>query len=329
MNEPLISIIIPVYNVEKYIRKCLDSVLNQTYKNIEIIIINDGSTDNTYSICIEYEKSDSRIKLFTQENSGQGAARNLGLQHAQGTYIGFVDGDDYIDPDMYETMIKQAENLSAELVICGLYYNNNITIKKSKTPSSIQVWDNYQAMLSYLSDSVIFTGPVNKLYRKSLFIEIKFPIIRCREDAYIMHHIISQCKKVVHIAESKYTVNLRPESTEGKPFNMDRLVILDVAEDVKLLISKRYPTLLEYAEGQIIQERIGIINDILLSNLYKEYREICDNQRRLLTKLSIDNYKLRPGIDRDLYQILNMYYLYRMRLSLKGRIRKLKRYIIG
>ena len=307
MNEPLISIIIPVYNVEKYIRKCLDSVLNQTYKNIEIIIINDGSTDNTYSICIEYKKSDSRIKLFTQENSGQGVARNLGLQHAQGTYIGFVDGDDYIDPDMYEIMINQAEKLSAELVICGLYYNNNITIKKSKMPSSIQVWDNHQAMLSYLSDSVIFTGPVNKLYRKSLFTEIEFPIIRCREDAYIMHHIISQCKKVVHIAQSKYTVNLRPESTEGRPFNTDRLVILDVAEDIKLLISERYPTLLEYAEGQIIQ-----------------YREICDNQRRLLTELSIHNYKLRSGIDRDLYQILNMYYLYRMRLSLKGRIRKLK-----
>jgi glycosyltransferase involved in cell wall biosynthesis len=115
----MISVIIPIYNVEKYLRQCLDSVVNQTYKNIEIILVDDGSTDGSYSIAKEYADKDARIKLFKQENSGQGAARNFGIKEAKGEYITFVDSDDYIDVNMLSTMISyMADN---DIVCCKEY----------------------------------------------------------------------------------------------------------------------------------------------------------------------------------------------------------------
>ena len=119
MNET-ISIIIPVYNVEKYLNKCLNSVIEQTYKNIEVILIDDGSTDNSGKICDEYAKNDIRIKIIHQQNGGVSTARNNGLEHATGKYITFVDSDDYIEKEMIETMAKKIMKKNADIVICGV-----------------------------------------------------------------------------------------------------------------------------------------------------------------------------------------------------------------
>ena len=118
-NEPLISIIVPVYNVEKYLSKCIDSIINQTYKNIEIILIDDGSTDSSGAICDKYALVDSRIHVLHIENSGVSNARNVGLNHATGDYIGFVDSDDYIEPNMYELLLEELIADDVDVVQCN------------------------------------------------------------------------------------------------------------------------------------------------------------------------------------------------------------------
>ena len=121
MDSTMISVIVPVYNVEPYLRKCLDSIVNQTYRDFEILIIDDGSTDGSGRICDEYAEKDSRIKVFHTENRGLSCARNLGLAEAKGEWIGFVDSDDWIEPDMYEVLIRRAEETGADVVECSHY----------------------------------------------------------------------------------------------------------------------------------------------------------------------------------------------------------------
>ena len=118
-KEPMVSVIVPIYNVEKYLKRCIDSILNQTYKNLEIILVDDGSPDKCPQICDEYAKSDKRIKVIHKQNAGVSAARNDGLAIAQGDLIGFVDSDDFIHPSMYEEMVNYLVSQDCDLVSCG------------------------------------------------------------------------------------------------------------------------------------------------------------------------------------------------------------------
>lgn len=122
----MISIIVPVYKVEPYLRQCVDSILNQTYRDLEILLIDDGSPDCCGKICDEYEKKDKRVRVFHTENRGLSIARNLGLKETQGDYIGFVDSDDWIEPDMYEVLLKCLEETGADICVCGYSYENGI-----------------------------------------------------------------------------------------------------------------------------------------------------------------------------------------------------------
>ena len=130
----LISIIVPIYNVEKYLKKCIDSIINQTYKNLEIILVDDGSPDNCGKICDEYAKKDNRIKVIHKENGGVSSARNVGVENATGEYIGFVDSDDYIEKDMYEVLINNLKKENADISIISNYevYKNKIIENKKK-----------------------------------------------------------------------------------------------------------------------------------------------------------------------------------------------------
>lgn len=133
-EEGMISVIIPVYNVEPYLRKCLDSVICQTYRNLDIIVVDDGSTDDSGQICDEYQNMDDRIRVFHKKNEGLSSARNLGLQYVKGEYIGFVDSDDFIDEDMYESMLHEMKE-DVDIVICG----RRICFPKEMHQKSIQI----------------------------------------------------------------------------------------------------------------------------------------------------------------------------------------------
>lgn len=205
----MISIIVPVYDVEPYIRQCIDSILNQTYKDIEILLIDDGSPDNCGRICDEYAKQDSRIRVFHTENRGLSAARNLGLKEAKGEYIGFVDSDDWIEPDMYEVLLRSLQEEEADISICGYWLE--YTDKKSDWQPSKAIYQNKEALKALLEWN-IKSNVWNKLYCRDVLQNVTFPDGRYFEDIYFTIHILVQSQKTVVNPVCEYHYRKRQES---------------------------------------------------------------------------------------------------------------------
>lgn len=172
-----ISIIVPVFNTELYLHRCIKSILNQTYSNLEVILIDDGSSDNSSSICDEYSILDNRIKVFHIDNSGVSKARNIGIKNSTGEWIGFVDSDDYIEPDMYETLINDAKKYSVDVAVCNYYIDADKRFcAKEYNKNKESFFLNYEDSILYLLkfDSGYTCGPTNKLYNKKIVQKLKF-----------------------------------------------------------------------------------------------------------------------------------------------------------
>lgn len=203
--NPLISIIVPVYNAEKYLRRCVESILEQTYQNIEVILINDGSPDGCGVICDEFAESDSRVRIVHKANSGVSDCRNIGMEMAKGEYFGFVDSDDYINHEMYERLYKAVSSSNAELSICGLdcVDENDAFIRKcGKLHDGVICRD--QAFELLCGRNEVYITPVNKLYKTSVFRDLGFPVGKRCEDEFIIHHVFGMCEKITIISDSLY-----------------------------------------------------------------------------------------------------------------------------
>lgn len=199
----LISVIIPVYNVEQYLRKCVDSILCQTHRNLEIILVNDGSTDHCGAICDEYASLDSRICVIHKVNGGLSSARNAGLDIASGDYYSFVDSDDWLEPDALAYLLTQAEEHSAEITVCG-------RIDEYEGKSVPSAWDEpallnkEQAILHLLTDPVMQSYAWNKLWKKSVFAGIRFPEGRNYEDVAVIHRAYERAERILCLPGAKY-----------------------------------------------------------------------------------------------------------------------------
>lgn len=197
MKQPLISIIIPVYGVEKYIAQCLESVINQTYKNLEIIVVNDGTKDKSAEIAKEYAAKDSRIKVYDFKNGGLSVARNRGLEIATGEYISYLDSDDWLDTKMYETLLETAMKNEADMVKCGIIETNGAAEEKL-TFSDVKIINNEQhkAFKNYFK-GILWTLAWNGLYKKELAKKVKFPDNVVHEDNYSSGMFLYLAKKVI------------------------------------------------------------------------------------------------------------------------------------
>lgn len=200
-KNPLISIIIPVFNVESYLRKCLDSIVNQTYRNLEILIVDDGSSDKSGIICDEYKEKDERIRVFHTENRGLSVARNTGLDYALGQYIGFVDSDDWIEPDMYEVLMNRALETGADIVECGIFLEYIDRTEEDKR-IDIQFTGN-NAILALLNGD-LSDAVWNKLWKSGLFKQIHFPKERAFEEIATTFRIFAESNLFSAISSSKY-----------------------------------------------------------------------------------------------------------------------------
>ncbi len=206
MDNPLISVIVPVYKVEKYLDRCVESIVNQTYTNLEIILVDDGSPDNCPAMCDAWAQKDKRINVVHQENSGRGAARNAGLSEATGEWIGFVDADDEITADYYEVLLLNADKLSADIVACGFKYVfpdkcilSDEFYNAEKSFSSEEIVKDY-----FDSCKSIWVSFCNKIIKKELFNGLQFSDLRYFEDWELAPFIYSKCEKTVFLPLYNY-----------------------------------------------------------------------------------------------------------------------------
>ena len=211
---PELSIIMPVYKVEKYISRCLDSILKQTFREFELIIIDDGSPDQSGLIADHYAKLDERIRIIHQENKGVSEARNVGIKNARGTYIGFVDSDDYIEPDMYSTMLQEMKLHKADLTICGYRYVNDLEGYRYVDFSKIPTLMNKTVFFKYLFNTPRTIGGAvwNKLFIKNKIVSLFDKNISVSEDWMFVSKYALNCQSIRFVGGNYYNVFLNSDS---------------------------------------------------------------------------------------------------------------------
>lgn len=215
MKKDLISIIIPVFNTEKYLKECIESVLQQSYHMIEVLLVDDGSTDNSLQVCQFYAEKDSRIKIFRKSNGGLSSARNLGIDNANGAYFAFVDSDDYIDENMIEKLYLALEKENADMAIC----NFQCVLENKEKVQLNQKYLREEVLLAEDAIKALFSEELgsyviawNKLYKKELWNDLHYPEGYIHEDEFMIHHLLCRCKKVVTISDSLYYYRQVPGS---------------------------------------------------------------------------------------------------------------------
>ena len=261
MKKDLISIIIPVYNVEKYIEKCLESVINQTYSNIEIILIDDGSQDNCGRICDEYAKKDKRIIVIHKQNEGVSAARNDGIEKAKGKFITFVDSDDFIDKMYIEKLYMQLMENNVDISIMGTkdFKDDIQTIKESKPYRNIL--NKEQAIKELLIEKHFTCVIWGKLYKKELWNNIRFnPQTKIAEDFEVIYLLFKKVNRVnVNTKDLLYFYRIRTDSTIASKYNKDFENEIQLTEKIKEDILKNFPKIYKYAIKRYIRINITCI----------------------------------------------------------------------
>lgn len=211
-----ISVIVPIYNVENYADRCINSIVNQTYKCLEIILVDDGSKDNSGVICDKWKLKDERIIVIHKKNGGLSDARNEGIKYATGDYIAFIDSDDFIDNDMFSILYKNIKKANSQISICKyiqIEENQQFEFKKSQ---EISIYSKEKAILELLSEEKITNHAWNKLYKKDLFKTIRYPKGRNFEDIGTTYKLFSKCDKIVYTPCECYAYIIRGNSITGR-----------------------------------------------------------------------------------------------------------------
>jgi glycosyltransferase involved in cell wall biosynthesis len=233
MKEISLSIIVPVFNMEKYLLQCLNSIAAQEIKNFEIIIVDDGSTDSSLDMCHNFSNINANVKVYSKKNEGQGVARNYGLARAQGKYIAYVDSDDYLMPTMACDVVKVLEETNADFANFGAsFVDTNHKIIKSVCPSNFKLLIGDEIFHNALIDNGIYTISVNKIYRRSFLLDnkIEFPALKSNEDIFFSRAVAYYAKKTVFIPSIYYIALIRKGSTSR---SMDKSIFTNSIEIIK------------------------------------------------------------------------------------------------
>ena len=275
--EELVSVIVPVYNVENHIKKCIDSIISQTYKNLEIILVDDGSTDKSGRICDEYAEINKRIKVIHKENGGLSDARNAGINIAKGTYITLVDSDDYIDKEyveiLYNTIIK--ENADIAITSHKVIYENKTTIEKATGEKT--VLDPKAVLKRILYDDGIDLSACAKLYKTELFKNIKYPKGRLFEDAATTYKLIDSCDIIAINSKSTYNYIIREDSITNEKFSMKKMDLIKSTEEMSNYIKQKYPDLEKAANRRLLYAYFST-----LTQLAKSKEKYPEQQQQIL-----------------------------------------------
>lgn len=293
MEKDLISVIVPVYNIEKYLPRCIDSILNQTYKNWEAIFINDGSTDNSLKILEEYKKRDERIKIIDKKNEGSGTARNDGMESSEGEYIAFLDSDDWYEKNFLEKLYNNLIENNSDVVICNpkMTYDDISKNKKINTYffNEIELNKTPEKILGILAMPVVW----NKLYKKDIIVKnkIKFPNYSFCEDVEFLYKIFLYANKVSKIEDNLYNYYQREDSVTKKIKEESIKQLYQVLKNIENYIKKNFNSKLEI----FYLYKIQFIYSVSLTLLVR-----IDNDEILRKKINFKNNSEIKNINKKL-----------------------------
>ena len=264
----LISVIVPIYKVEPYLHRCVDSILAQTYQDLEVVLVDDGSPDGCPKICDEYAARDKRIKVIHKDNGGLSSARNAGLDVASGGWISFIDSDDWIEPDMYEILLRNATSANAEISVGGVndevVDNDCITVTKTTYHGALkeEILSPTEAMVRYFTTS---WAAWDKIYRKELFQRIRFPVGEINEDEAIVLKLLDSSKAIVYTNQVFYHYIHRAQSITTSGFSENKLAWYRHCQDNLRWIQQCHPDLVTFAEKRLCSSIIWTLRGIALS----------------------------------------------------------------
>lgn len=262
-----ISVIIPVYNVEKYLSKCINSVINQTYLNLDIILVDDGSTDNCGIICDHFAKNDARIKVLHKENGGLSDARNAGMKIAQGTYYTFVDSDDWLESDFCETCLQKIKEYDADIVAVSLKKVNEDGYSLSSNASGLEtLYSNEEALMAMFNPKLIRWCAQAKLYRSDLFNGIEYPIGRIMEDKATTYKLFAKSKRIVFWDVYKYNYLIRQGSIMRTKFSEKDKDAYHIQKDLNVFFEQNFPNVTSASYAHTVRAAIIMLSKMMCSN---------------------------------------------------------------
>lgn len=279
-KEPLVSVIVPVYKAEKYLEKCVESIINQTYKNLEIILVDDGSPDNCPAMCDEFTKRDSRIKVFHKKNGGQASARNLAINNSNGDYICFVDSDDFIKNNYVKRMLDAIINSNSDLCCSGFTFTNEDNTKTYDSCPNVKndtIIKKDIVTYYYTKYYASFLQVTNKLYKFSLFKNIRFAEGYIYEDLEINLHLIHQCKKMIIINDALYVAIEHDGSTTNSAYSNRKV-------DCQIFVLNSH---IKFLKENHLQKYIKFELTKRLNALCWTYRNIEDSEPKIYLKQEI------------------------------------------
>lgn len=263
-SKTKVSVIIPVYNTAKYLPKCLDSVINQTYQNLEIITVNDGSTDNSKAILENYTQKDPRLKIITQKNQGLSAARNAGLKIASGNFVTFVDSDDFIKSKMIEKMLGALEKSDADVAVCSFKeIFPNKTIKNFNNHRySQKVFSTESALKAMLKEEGFMVSATMKLFPRLFFDHIKFPVGELHEDVGTTYKLVQKAQKIVFLPDEFYLYTHHQNSIINQTFDDRKFDLIELTDKMCDDLNQCFPNLKNTTNERRMRARFSILRQI-------------------------------------------------------------------
>ncbi len=293
-ENPLISVVIPVYNVKKYLNKCVDSVISQTYSNIEIILVDDGSNDGCAEICDNYKMLDNRIIVIHKENGGLSDARNVGIDICKGKYITFIDSDDYVECNYIEYLYIIISENNADLSICEYKYisENNKVLNKFNNDECIKILKKKEALMELCNEVFFSNSAWAKLYLTEHFKDIRYPVGRLFEDIPTTYKLFAKCNTIVFGGKPLYNYLYRNNAISKKEFTINRLDSIEFVEEMTTYISQEYPEYKDICKKRNFIEYVYVYKSLCSSPNYDQkiskmlYEKMTANNSGIFSMLS-------------------------------------------
>lgn len=279
----MISVIVPIYKVEKYLKRCVNSLLNQSYSDFELILVDDGSPDNCGNICEEYAAKDKRIRVIHKENGGLSDARNAGLRIARGEYIAFVDSDDWVATNYLETLLKVIELTDSDICECEVLKTTGEIEKYKKKDEKYTSYSSEKALELLICDKILHQYVWNKLYKRSCLKDIPFAVGKINEDEFWTYQVFGNARQITKISNVLYYYFQRGSSIMGNHYNLKRLDALEAKSLRQQYIEKNFPVLTEVSKINLFESCIysgQMTLKFLEKNEKKQAKIIIDNIRK-------------------------------------------------